>query len=569
MNNFEPSKQTIGELFQKNTSLTIPRYQRSYEWKLANIEDFYNDFVRVSQDRLNFLGNIVIDRSIDDERQIIDGQQRLITTVILVAAIRDFLREKIKSDEARDLANEIDTSFIKHGSFAQTDNLFRLVPAGDLKSFFQDYIQIGGHDLRASTNAKTTSEKNVATAYKKFRSLIEENIQTHHFDNLKKKVLELSEVSLIVIDIYNQDMAFAIFESFNAKRVDLSVSDLVKNYYFSRLGKNVLLNDATMDRWDSIIANVASVTTVDRFLYQFMQSYDGKFSKSILYRKIRAGIELDHQRFIVNLESNATILVGLKNADVGDALSQGNITQINNSLANLRMFNVEQCYILLLAVVRNEKVFSSKYLQKMFELVEHFTFIYSKIGNEQANVLEDVYSRYAKEIEEWAIKGVDTKALEDQSGKLYSRFQKELAKLIPGEEVFISRFIELDYDTSQKKIIKYIFTKLEEFRTKGGVALGYAANIDHVYPQNPPQGHKKPSRYNKIGNLVPIDSYTNSQIGNKLPTDKVEAYRKITNTEMKSLLEFIEGYGAEFDDTSINERGRQIAVECYRRWQLK
>jgi len=572
MNNFEPSKQTIGELFQKNTSLTIPRFQRSYEWKLVNIDDFYNDFIKVSDDHINFLGNIVIDRCNENERQIIDGQQRLVTVTILFAAIRDFLKEEVKSNEAKDLADDIDKSFIKHGTFAQTDNIYRLSPAVDLKGFFEAYIQMGGVQSRSSAVAKTQSAKNVSSAYKRFRQLLRDNIQTHQYDNLKKKIFEISNIQLIIIEIFDQDMAFAIFESFNAKRVDLSVADLVKNYYFSRLGKNAQLNEKTMDHWDEIVASLASVTEIDRFLHQYMQSYSGKFPKSHLYRQIRASIEMDHQKFINVFENNASILVSLKNADVGDIYNSGNISRINLMLNNIKMFNVEQCYILLLSVFRNSSAFTAKYLEKTVELIEDFTFVYSKVANEQANLLENIYARYASELEGILQNYTDSKITksEDVSGRFYSKLRKELQDIMPQEEVFVGKFIDLDYsNANQRKLIRYIFTKTEEVRSKGGVALGYAANIDHIFPQNPPTGYKRPSQFNKIGNLVPIDSFTNSQVGNKLPKGKIEVYEKITNTQAVSLIKFMEYNGYEFDNDLISKRGREIATESYGVWSLK
>ena len=144
MNDFEPLKITIGDFFRKDTRFIIPRFQRSYEWKIANIEDFYSDFLRISQDQMNFLGNIVVDASKNNELEVIDGQQRLITTTILYAAIRDLLIEEIKTVDAIRLAENIDQNFIKQNVFSSSQAPYKVEPAKDILEFIEADIQLGG-----------------------------------------------------------------------------------------------------------------------------------------------------------------------------------------------------------------------------------------------------------------------------------------------------------------------------------------------------------------------------------------------------------------------------------------
>lgn len=76
----------------------VPIYQRSYSWDLNQIHDFWHDITRaISDGGEYFLGTLVFSNSDDDGlTSVIDGQQRLATTTILLAALRDKWSEQGK-----------------------------------------------------------------------------------------------------------------------------------------------------------------------------------------------------------------------------------------------------------------------------------------------------------------------------------------------------------------------------------------------------------------------------------------------------------------------------------------
>lgn len=581
MNDYSPERMTVGQLFKGDRQLEIPRFQRSYEWKDANIEDFYNDFVRTSEDHLTFLGNIVVDVSNPVLSQIIDGQQRIITLTILCAAIRDLLREEIRSEAAISLASKIDTTYIQRGvSFSsELNSPYKLKTSRELEEFFLSYIQQGGERGRKAI-PRTNSQKNVVKAYKRFREMLyKEKIEVtanadHQVRFLEQAMDRIHTVTLIVIEIYSQDAAYAIFESFNAKRVDLSVADLVKNYYFSKLKGVENEVSKNMDRWDGVVSQITSIPggKVDRFLHYYLQSKEGKFTKSQLYRKIRNEIDAGPEKFIKNLEKATSIYAQLKDANVssedGYPIAYETLGKINNSLEGINRFNVEQCFILLISVLNNRQKFTPKYIAKIIQLIEGFTFVFSKIVNGQANVFESIYSDFASEINGDEL----TKEPEVYSGKVYSRIQKALIEVLPSYEVFESNFVEMDYSNpQQKRLIGYIFERIEIYSTRGGSELGGLANIDHIFPQNPPQGVKRPKNVHKIGNLLPIDRETNSKVGNKLPDEKIRIYQDVQNiTQVKHYVTFALVNGTNMDDETITKRGKEIAKLAYDEvWSIK
>ena len=88
MNNqtFKPENQTICDLFLCNAIYTIPNYQRQYSWDTEKLDDLWNDlydsFINSPSDNY-FLGSIVV---IDDgkgKHELVDGQQRITTLMIM------------------------------------------------------------------------------------------------------------------------------------------------------------------------------------------------------------------------------------------------------------------------------------------------------------------------------------------------------------------------------------------------------------------------------------------------------------------------------------------------------
>lgn len=569
---YEPDRVTVGNLFKDDNQLVIPRFQRSYEWKDANIDEFYNDFIRTSDASLNFLGNIVIDASREGEYQVIDGQQRLITLTILCAVIRDLLKEELRTASAYDLASRIDSTYLKSGvSFTSNTATYKLTPSKELEEFFYSYIQHGGETARKQL-PKLASHKNVVNAYKKFRQLImAEKLSGGQDPETQVKFLEqvmerLHKITLITIAVYDQDAAYAIFESFNAKRVDLSVADLVKNYYFSMLKGDEDSIRRNMDRWDKVVTRITAIPggRVDRFLYYYLQAREGKFTKSQLYRHVRADIVKSPEKFIKNLERATDEYSQLKDANIQSSddyfISYETQNTINAALDGINRFNVEQCFILLMALMLNKQKFTPAFIGKIVRLLENFTFVFSKIANGQANVLERIYSDFSKDISE----SESPKDIQIYSGQIFSRLQKALQEVLPKYESFEAEFTELDYSNPQhKRLIGYMFERIEIVNTRGGSALGDLANIDHIFPQNP-NGVKRPTRYQKIGNLLPIDRATNSKVGNKLPAEKILIYEDIKNiTQVQEFLAFARDNGTEMTNEVIDRRSAQMARNAY------
>jgi uncharacterized protein with ParB-like and HNH nuclease domain len=104
----EITPETIGHVLKDN-ELAVPVHQRSYKWEKEQIQDLFQDLAGAIKDNLAeyFLGSIVVVKA-DGRLEVNDGQQRLATSLILLAAIRDYFATHNDSKTA----NAIESDFI-------------------------------------------------------------------------------------------------------------------------------------------------------------------------------------------------------------------------------------------------------------------------------------------------------------------------------------------------------------------------------------------------------------------------------------------------------------------------
>ena len=207
-------------LQESNVQFVIPVYQRNYDWTLSECEQLFKDIINVEQaDRgTHFIGSIVFIHegtySTNEVRElvIIDGQQRLTTINILYVALYRFAKENGLKSEAERLYNlflvnqyvQLDASKLKLKQTDTNSMAFKAILEGNERGF--------------------TTYSNVIENYSFFSSQIDDS----NFETLKNglKRLIFVEISLE----RDKDDPQRIFESLNSTGLDLSQSDLIRNY---------------------------------------------------------------------------------------------------------------------------------------------------------------------------------------------------------------------------------------------------------------------------------------------------------------------------------------------------
>lgn len=167
------SDKTIRE-YLNSLDAIIPTYQRSYEWGADQINDFMEDLYEEADTKEDssryFFGPVITNTRESDGRkveEIIDGQQRLTTSTIFLAVLRDMLARHKNNEEANEVRYIIKNELIGDGSKWHP---FRLQQKGDLEDEFISHIlkpAINSEDLKKKTYimVQSTQEKTKSTIF--------------------------------------------------------------------------------------------------------------------------------------------------------------------------------------------------------------------------------------------------------------------------------------------------------------------------------------------------------------------------------------------------------------------
>ena len=218
---------SIDYVLLKTSSFYIPPFQRPYAWGRAEIERYFNDIIRIIDSELDenqkdklehFFGTLVIKREIkgmyDEIYIVVDGQQRLTTSLLFLTALRD-----LETDEK---AKNLITNRLKHDDSPFQDNI-------TLKQVTKDW-----DSYKALVNGTEAASGIIKNAYTIFRKLIEEKrhdrpeIKTNHYIIALKRM----NVAQIVLDErpYKGEDPQIIFETLNSLGKPLTLSDLIRNF---------------------------------------------------------------------------------------------------------------------------------------------------------------------------------------------------------------------------------------------------------------------------------------------------------------------------------------------------
>ena len=232
---------SISEIFS-NRSFRIPDYQRGYAWKTEKqLQDLWQDLELLPENRDHFTGTLVlkpapaphhewVDRREEYHRvfDVIDGQQRLTSIVILLKAIH---LEMVRIGEDPHLIKGIQDNYL----FCEdTDQIIvtLLTPNRDSRDFFLSQILMDQYDPKGEINR---SVKNMEEAKAFFLAKLAErrnelgDAYPEWLKKLRSKVTR--QMKLIVYEVANELDGGTIFETMNDRGKPITEMDKVKNYF--------------------------------------------------------------------------------------------------------------------------------------------------------------------------------------------------------------------------------------------------------------------------------------------------------------------------------------------------
>ncbi|WP_439248127.1 DUF262 domain-containing protein [Micrococcus luteus] len=313
-----------------NVSYRIPPYQREYSWYKAQWEDLFEDLIEA--DGAHFLGTIItLDQTTDTLEgnilHVVDGQQRLTTLTLLLAAVYSVLKEHI--DELDD-DTRTDVTNLGRQLVRKADQQPRVTPQRQGHNLV-DYLKTledAGLPVEGEWKPYYPSRR-IAKCYRYFRSAILKLAETEELTETKAalRVHEAALQAVIVkIEVASHADAFVLFESLNNRGMPLSPVDLIKNHLLAESEKKQIMNvDQAFKHWNDMLTSLGdSYSTQERFLRHYYNAFKAELpdvpnasvaTKSNLIRIYERLLEQDLEK-VVDALTDASKIYGRINCVV-------------------------------------------------------------------------------------------------------------------------------------------------------------------------------------------------------------------------------------------------------------
>ena len=279
---------TFRALMTQDRQFRVPLYQRHYKWNTNQQEDLWLDILEQYQALQNggdipphFIGSIVaVEQETDplhDFRnfRVVDGQQRLTTLSVAIAALRDVAAEQ-DPDQFLRLSKKY---LINDTEPKNSDTWARFVPGEEDASAYWKVL---------TDPAGVSGHTPVGNAYRFFRDKISSlrDAGELHTEALATTIGD--RLALVFVTVGEKERPHKIFESINATGVSLSQSDLLRNYFFMALGERS--NTVYREYWRPLEQTLGG-DGLEGLVRDDLQSSGTFIKKGSVYRVARARLE--------------------------------------------------------------------------------------------------------------------------------------------------------------------------------------------------------------------------------------------------------------------------------------
>lgn len=534
---FESKTVYYRDIIEQQIVYKIPNYQRDYSWNNENWEDLWDGVKEVYEcstgakkeekllfKKTHYMGSIVLQifNSIEDSDTeykkflVVDGQQRLVTlSIITIVSVRLI-------EEMLDFINKDDRENIEVG----LSNLKRLVFVYDSYDRSRDRIKprlrlnyanasfYENNIVNKDVDSKKLEKTNILLmgCYKSFYNWIKDYFfNKGDYKTIAEKLIRFVNtlkdgIQFITIIVKDEDQAFSIFETINATGSQLSVTDLLKNYFFHNLHSSTKRN--IENQWNNVIDNVR-YEEFPKFLRFFLLCRFKDVRKDRLFRVVKENFskEKEIQKLIADLVSCSMFYNGLKRKE-SDFINENYSFKVKEVLDEIRLLNVTQCSSVFLAMYIRK--FKSNDFCKIAQMLLGCVFRHN-VCEKSPSRLEPVFNELSINI---------------YNGEVDA---PHMVKKILSDSVYISdnEFREgfLRFCVRDAKKTKYILTKIECWATGGSSLLNYTnqkITIEHVLPKS-----KKGFDFvHMLGNLAIVTKDENKKAGDKYFESKKQIFSK-------------------------------------------
>jgi len=517
---------TLGELLGNGKQYFVPPFQRDYSWSEEQWEDLYEDIKSLEEhDYPHYMGTIVLQSSENKKFKIVDGQQRITTLSIFIISLIKTIQNLV--DKKKDISQNEERIEILSRTYLGDKSPTSLMRTAKLElndnnnDFFSRYI-VQMQDLRTKRGLNS-SNRLLYSALEYFYSKLEIDLKDKNGSQIASYLTDniADKLKFIQIKVEDELNAYTLFETLNARGIELTSTDLLKNYIFSQIQSRTDLELIQKD-WNKISSTVG-IKEFPTYLRYYINSKNKIIRKDNLFKFVKREVidSISAFQLVEELNDLSSFYNALKVPNDDYWGEFGKYKKLSKYLKSLNLFKVKQQIPLLMAGINN---FEENDFVELVKICMVISFRYNVISSLNPNDIEKAYN-------ECAILISNKKILNPKEAF------NILKKVYIDDEVFKSNFSTASIDTGRNKnLVRYILFSIENQLT--GQDKDYEdsnATIEHILPENPNDewdnyfSLEDMDKYiYRLGNYVLLESSINKKIGNNFYLDKEKEYKKST-----------------------------------------
>lgn len=517
----------LNMLSNNDVTFFIPPYQRNYEWTEEQCEIFFTDIVKTHDQNINghasehFFGSITYFQTETpfgqpDQLVLIDGQQRITTTMLFLVALRDIMQDS-------KLKNFIDSKYLRNNNVSNANDEYKI----KLKQVETDWA-VYKHIILGEALNDTEKSASVYKNYRYFKTQLQQyQKKGGQPEDLIDKGLNRFSVISIELNLDNEwENPQEIFESMNSIGKPLSLADLVRNYLL--LGLDALSQEKLYKKyWLPMERTIPG--EISNYIRDFMQWHICSYLKKATDANHK---ELYHKfkEIFSGLKSETVLEELAKYAPIYRWILNGGNTgcdEIDYALKDIHTLHVTTAYSFLLGLLARWQDGSFND-HEMAESLDAFRIYCMRRRLLTLTAVENkIFPTLVDHIDELANS-------HDKWQKMFDILAKQESNARLPNDLELTRYLETA-NFYNYQYCKLILAMIEEKITKNRPDISEKIlQIEHIMPQTLSDSWKKElgtdyeTMYQElvdtIGNLTLIRH--NQELGNKSFAEKKKVYEK-------------------------------------------
>lgn len=597
----EAEAQSFDAIFRRDVRYLVPVFQRRYTWdKERQWEPFWADVLEVVDayvaaagpngepppgDELptHFFGAIVVKlmqfgAGQLELREIIDGQQRLTTTQLLIGAAAKTLERLGASEQAEELRSlNRNRAYLTKG---EPDAAFKVWPTKHDRDAFRAVMDEGDLDPEDLGNRVAVAFAYFEQAITEWAEAVPESERELRFQALEAVIR--TQLKLVWIDLDKQDNAQVIFETLNDRGAPLNAIDLVKNFVFQHETGSTDPEDLYERHWvwieDDWWQKKIRLGRLDRvradvFLQHWLQMRLGvEVNSDYLFKSFTKMFESDSpdvSSLIPEFAEDARIYRSFSEQPAG--------TQRKRFFDRLEVLNTTTPFPLLLFLFKQpQDVLPADRLDRCLDLIEDYL-VRRMLIRGTAQGYNRLFTELVKEARRDPAHSPEIIAAQlarmEGGSRFWPRDSDVIAALTEGRAygtgaIARDRLLDVLWEIERTRL-----------RTDKHEDLSRPPKlqIEHIMPRSwaqnwplPPDDSaedrqlQRDEAINRLGNLTLVSHHLNPSMSNGAWNQKQKALTGHSLLAMNQQL--VSRYNERFDEAAITERGKQLAGEILARW---